>query len=394
MSNWWRFGSRPRRPFARRSFLKQRAPRRGQVHPERMQMPVWEWLIREGISAYEINALMRGPDPIEAGPGFSFMRFGCSETTLPDGRVVHIGGEHEDHYDPDFYIYNDVIVRGPGDEIEIFGYPEAVFPPTDMHSATLVDERILIVGCLGYPKQRRFGHTPVYALDPRDWRIQPRHCSGDSPGWIWKHHATLAEDGSTLRIERGTVSVAAQNGEMHTDNIDLWELCTQSWRWTRQTTLPWQQWRVRRIDQQALHLWQMSMAAFEVEHPALREHREADPESRKWSKKFGIELDPAIALANEGLSFEPGLWNELYAVPEGATLCEGDSDGYPELEFEWQGARVRVRDDNFSMEVFIVGDLDQELARGFADTLASRLSALHGAPCEAHCERSAETEPR
>ena len=38
-------------------------------------------------------------------------RFGQSLTALPDGRFVQIGGEHEDGYDPDFFIYNDVIVQ-------------------------------------------------------------------------------------------------------------------------------------------------------------------------------------------------------------------------------------------------------------------------------------------
>jgi hypothetical protein len=32
-----------------------------------------------------------------------------------------IGGEHEDYYDPDVHIYNDVVVLGPGGEIEIYG---------------------------------------------------------------------------------------------------------------------------------------------------------------------------------------------------------------------------------------------------------------------------------
>ena len=44
------------------------------------------------------------------GPVWCFNRFGGTVTKLPDGCFVHIGGEHEDFYDPDFCIYNDVIV--------------------------------------------------------------------------------------------------------------------------------------------------------------------------------------------------------------------------------------------------------------------------------------------
>ena len=79
-----------------------------------MNNPVWEWLVRCRVSAYWANEEFNGPSSFEAGPCWCFRRFGQSKTELPDGRVVLIGGEHEDSYDPDFYIYNDVVVRGPG----------------------------------------------------------------------------------------------------------------------------------------------------------------------------------------------------------------------------------------------------------------------------------------
>ena len=44
------------------------------------------------------------------GPIWTFDRMGRTETELPDGRVVCVGGEHEDFYDPDFCIYNDVVI--------------------------------------------------------------------------------------------------------------------------------------------------------------------------------------------------------------------------------------------------------------------------------------------
>lgn len=75
-------------------------------------------------------------------PVWCFHRFGKSITEFPDGRIIEIGGEHEDYYDPDFCIYNDVVVHYGGGRFEIFGYPEEVFPPTDSHSATLVGDVI------------------------------------------------------------------------------------------------------------------------------------------------------------------------------------------------------------------------------------------------------------
>jgi hypothetical protein len=49
------------------------------------------------------------------------------------GSVVEIGGEHEDWYDPDFSIYNDVFVYDGRGKIQIYSYPEKEFPPADFH---------------------------------------------------------------------------------------------------------------------------------------------------------------------------------------------------------------------------------------------------------------------
>lgn len=63
----------------------------------------------------------------ENKPVWSHDRFGMSLTILPDGRFVQIAGEHEDPYDPDFCIYNDVFVHDGKGGIEIYGYPMEVF---------------------------------------------------------------------------------------------------------------------------------------------------------------------------------------------------------------------------------------------------------------------------
>ena len=124
-------------------------------------------------------------------------RYGQSLTVLPDGRCIQIGGEHEDGYDPDFFIYNDVIVHtppAPGSadsrwDRRVLAYPEAVFAPTDFHSATLVGDEIVVIGCLGYPAQRLAKHTPVYALHIHSLQMRELKCTGDMPGWIHDHRA-------------------------------------------------------------------------------------------------------------------------------------------------------------------------------------------------------------
>jgi hypothetical protein len=102
---------------------------------------------------------------------------------------VQIGGEHEDSYDPDFCIYNDVFVHAPDGSIAILGYPESVFPPTDFHTATLLGDSIYVIGSLGYAGRRDYGSTPVYRLDTRSFRIEPVQAAGASPGWLHRHRA-------------------------------------------------------------------------------------------------------------------------------------------------------------------------------------------------------------
>ncbi|MEJ1933357.1 ankyrin repeat domain-containing protein, partial [Nostoc sp. NIES-2111] len=113
----------------------------GTTNPELMNIPFWQAMIVEGCSAYTAKELFDDTDNWEELT-WSYQRFGRTITQLPDGRIIEIAGEHEDYYDSDFCIYNDVVVYQGNGTFQIFGYPEDVFPPTDFHSATLVEEYI------------------------------------------------------------------------------------------------------------------------------------------------------------------------------------------------------------------------------------------------------------
>jgi hypothetical protein len=92
-------------------FLRGRNRRFGNANSEPMQEPFWEGMIRSGVSGYRGNKLFDGEPSVNGTPVWCAQRLGQSMTILPDGRIVQIGGEHEDFYDPDFCIYNDVIVH-------------------------------------------------------------------------------------------------------------------------------------------------------------------------------------------------------------------------------------------------------------------------------------------
>ncbi len=188
-------------------FAAGRSPRFGRGNPEIFSEPFWLAMIRAGVSAWAGARHCAPGHGKTKHPGWSAMRFGQSLTRLPDGAVVEIGGEHEDSYDPDFYIYNDVFLHRPDGSITIFGYPERVFPPTDFHTATLLGDWIYIIGGLGYGERRTFDGTPVFRLHLGDFHIEKVDCSGEGPGRIHRHSAFVM-NGSILvgggLIERKT----------------------------------------------------------------------------------------------------------------------------------------------------------------------------------------------
>ena len=183
----------------------------------------------------------------EDGPIWTFERYGATRTELANGRVICIGGEHEDYYDPDFYIYNDVVVLGSGGEIEIYGYPKEIFPPTDFHSATLVGDEIIVVGSLGNVNDRRPGFTPVYSLSTKNYRVSELTIEGAGPGWIFEHTAELSA-GDLISI-RGGQRVELKNGKQRFKrNNEEFSLDIRTGTWTQITRRNWPQWSIGQED--------------------------------------------------------------------------------------------------------------------------------------------------
>jgi ankyrin repeat protein len=213
-------------------FSRARSRRFGVANPERLEEPFLLGMVRSGLSAYHARERYE-PGSRKAGAVFSAQRFGQSITLLPDGRVVQIGGEHEDSYDPDFCIYNDVFVHGLDGRIAIYGYPESVFPPTDFHTATLVENHVYVIGSFGYPGARRPGFTPVYRIDLGSFRIEPVVAVGEVPGWIHKHRATRS--GGTIRVWGGHVITVVDGRERCDDNLQAFILHLGDMTWRRDT---------------------------------------------------------------------------------------------------------------------------------------------------------------
>jgi len=205
----------------------------GAANPERIAIPFQSAMIRAGVSAADARSRF-GVDFCGDRPVWTADRFGQSLTLLADGRAIMVGGEHEDWYDDDFCIFNDVIVVEPGGGILHLGYPADVFPPTDFHTATPVGGRLWIVGSLGYPRFRTPGSTPVHVLDLDTYAIEPVAIEGPSPGWIFKHRAVPV--GTTaIRISGGEVVTTGDDGRDRIDpNASAWILDTSARRWLPQ----------------------------------------------------------------------------------------------------------------------------------------------------------------
>jgi hypothetical protein len=342
-------------------FKAWRSPRFGQSNPECMNNPVWEWLVRTRLSAYWANEKF-SPSAYGTGPCWCFRRFGQSKTKLPDGRLVLIGGEHEDFYDPDFYIYNDVVVRRPDEGIEIFGYPKEIFAPTDSHSATLIDNRIVLVGGLGYPEQRKPGTTPVYSLDLQSFSISAINCTGEAPGWLHKHAAAYAPEENAILITGGLL-VRDDDRPSFVENIDDWKLHLADRRWERMTRRRWKRWDIRRSDDDFNQLFSICSAwkLKDIGGPQIKEMFEQGMQQVEDDLGFRPDLD---------------LYGKLYAPPVPHEKIPEREGEFHVHRIQVNGVTVRYNEQSSSILITIEGDLPASIADLIVSDLVDKVSAL------------------
>jgi hypothetical protein len=342
--------------ISREIFDAQRRPRFGTANPERMRMEFWEWMIRgddqpplddgralgelgwniragklkSGYGPYRARDLFQAPANREDGPIWTFERMGRTCTELLGGRLLYIGGENEDFYDPDFCIYSDVIVIDPDGQIEIYGYPKDVFPPTDFHTASLIGNQIIIIGRLGYSDDRRPGHTSVYSLDVTNFRIAQIPTVGEGPGWVFEHEADVSRDG-VITIRGGRV-VEERDGEQTIwRNFEDFALDSRSGVWRKLTNRNWAQFSIRQEDRRLFV-------------------RDREP-NRDAQYPSGIEYSPEAC----------------------------DEEGPIRILVE--GIPVSIALSVSEVEIVIEGQLPEELAKRVAESIRANLEAAIQLPC-------------
>ncbi len=204
----------------------------GKTNPQKLNLNYWLEMIKTNSSAWKARDLFSKKNVFKDSPIWCYSRFGRTTTILDDGRIIEIGGEHEDSYDPDFCIYNDVVVFKKDGEIDIYLYPELDFPPTDFHTATLVGDEIYIIGNLGYYDSRKSGVTPVYKLNIKSMKIEKVVPTGKKPGWI-NHHKAKLIDGNTIEISGGEKFLSKLRNDVYKDNNETYQLCLTTNKWTK-----------------------------------------------------------------------------------------------------------------------------------------------------------------
>lgn len=232
-------------------------PKFGRNNPENQTNDVWSWLIRSRATPQAAHEAAGHGE--KSSPGWCFDRVGQTETVLPDGSSLYIGGEHEDFYDPDFFIYNDVVVLKADGSVAIFGYPVDVFPPTDFHSATLYENTVIIIGGLRHPEDRNHDDTFVYRLQLSDFSIHRIETFGTAPSWLYEHSATLDKDRQRIVCSGGLVTHIPTGRTV--ENLTTWAFDLSTSTWSQIATQPFQRWVLVREDEGWNDLWQIEELA-------------------------------------------------------------------------------------------------------------------------------------
>ncbi|MDX1679831.1 MAG: DUF3817 domain-containing protein [Akkermansiaceae bacterium] len=379
-------------------FVKWRDVRRGSRPAEDLSNPYWSWLIESETSSYAANDYFRGPSSYmqvcEGGEAaWSAERLGQSETELADGRIVLVAGEHEDHYDPDFFIYNDLIIRHPHGRIQILGYPREVFPPTDFHSTTLVDGKLVVIGNLGYSEQRQAGVTQVLVIDPETWEVRQHESTGEGPGWIHDHRAEL-RDGAIV-LSGGKVWVGEE--EELIENFDDWQLDLGSWKWKRIAQRKVSIHIVEREDGEEGRLFELSMwesdqliggTGFSFDIPK-EQWRQMSKEEQKEMKAMRKSMRKLKDLTPELDDHAPPADIEAYQTryqPGGINYhkLEPDEDDFPSALLQIDGVRVRYQEETMGgVKLIIEGELPRDTEQALVEDLVDKLSRADGAPYKA-----------
>lgn len=342
-------------------------------NPTNLTNPYWQWVIQHRLSHQAILAVIPNTDPnlaekrnfgetfpiAELPPVWCYDRIGQSYTLLPDGREILIGGEFDDFYDPNFCIYNDVVVRYPNGNVEIFGYPTHVFPPTDFHTATLLGDKIYIIGSMGYFNQRHYAETPIFQLDIHTLQIE-RVETRNHIGWINDHQA-IAKDGQIL-VSGGRIF--DNDDSPMRENFNTWAFNPKTLIWKNVTNRQWQGFWITRKDFLDLSVAQYDWLIYCLEH----------------SDKFNSQEKVHEFEENTGLKPDIALYSQLFRPPIPHEVEEQTVRNTFVIYID--DIKIRYVIDSNYIQVYIEGKLPPHKVELLQENLRHKLSKLENMACE------------
>lgn len=342
-------------------------------NPTNLTNPYWQWVIQHRLSPQAILAVIPHADPqlaekrnfgestptAELPPVWCFDRMGQSRTLLPDGREILIGGEFDDYYDPNFCIYNDVVVRYPDGNVEIFGYPTHIFPPTDFHTATLLGDKIYIIGSMGYFDQRHYTETPIYQLDIHTLQIE-RVESRNHIGWINDHQA-IAKDGQIL-ISGGRIF--DNDDSPMRENFNTWAFNPKTLIWKNITNRQWQGFWMTRKDL-------LNLSVSQYDWLLYRLNTSPNEETQQILNEFE---------QNTGLKPDIELYAQLFRPPMPHEVEEQTVRNTFVIYVD--EIKVRYVTDSNYIQVYIEGILPPHKLELLQENLRHKLSKLENFACE------------
>ncbi len=191
---------------------------------------IFQWRMKEDFSPYHIRQHLEKLGYTIEQPIWTFLsRMGQSKTLLPDETKVFIGGEYEDFYDPDFRVYNDIVIQKPDGEIQLWNYSLEQFPATDFHVAHYDknSHSIFLIGNLGYPETRKEGITQVLKVNLKTMNIEQLACFGKMPSWL-NHHEMKVINDDELEFKNGYLI----KEKKYLRNLYTWRLSLRTLEWT------------------------------------------------------------------------------------------------------------------------------------------------------------------
>ncbi len=345
----------------------------------------YQWVIKHNLDAWSIRKIIidnyAQAKRFETPPLWCQARMGQSRTLLPDGRIVLIAGEYEDYYDPDFCIYNDVSVINTDGTIETYNYSKTFFPPTDFHTATLIDsgedQHILIVGSLSYPNDRQYSHTPVHRLDTQNFKIE-RVATRNSMGWINHHRARLQDN--RIVITGGQLLI--DDIAPLLDNIDTWvlNLNTLIWKNITQRYRKWQRFYVRRQDGNGLNLWEYKQLDEHLKTNNVNKSEQVAAYTKNQIEKYSDDIEK---YTNKSPNID--IFRQLLIPPLDHKTCAdkelSDSDYDHVLFIDEIKVGYKTADDS-CIQVIIEGKLSEDKLELLQQNLRHKLSKTENMACE------------